>query len=241
MTLHPIIGRSLRILLGLLLVPIAVGATQAFLDELERSGVGARPFFLGLAIYLFIHLVIYKAKWLYDASHAVLSRVAGFLFGGKVVAMGTGGGQGGEKEKSSKGKKGGKEIGPGSGGADGGSPLVALSPFLVPMYVILLAVAVGVVGMWHDLGRWSPALCGLVGALLTFHWLMTLETIQQRKETIASAGYVLTVVLTYTISLSITAVMLPLVVRTFAFPAYLTSAADAGRALYAALAHQLFL
>ncbi len=237
---HPIVGRSLRILLGLLLVPIALGATQAFQDELERSGVGARPFMRGLTIYLFIHLVIYKAKWLFDASHAVLSRVAGFVFGGKVVAMGTGGGAGGEKEKGGKSKKGGKEGGQG-GGTGGGSPLVALSPFLVPTYVMLLAIAVGVVGMWHDLGRWSPVLCGLVGALLAFHWLMTLETIQQRKETIASAGYVLTVVLTYVISLSITAVALPLVVRAFAFPAYLASAYDASRAVYAALTHQLFL
>lgn len=225
MTLPPIVGKTLKILLGVLLVPVALGAAQAFLDELDRSGVGTRPFFLGCAIYLFIHLVIYKVPWLYAASHAVLSRIAGFFFGGKVVAMGGGGGEQGEGK---------------GGGSDGGRPLAVLSPYLVPTYVILLIGGLAVAGAWHDLAPWHRAIAGAVGAMLTFHWIMTLETIQQKTETIASAGYTLSVVLIFLVSLSLTAVLLPLAVRDFNGLAYLASAYDASRALYAAVFHQLF-
>ncbi len=236
MKLPLIVGKSLKILLGVVLIPIAVGATQAFLAELNHSGAGARSFLTGLAVYLFIHLVVYKVKWLYDIGHAVLSRLASFCFGGKVVAMGAGGG-GGDKP-SGKGQKNAKGGEP--GGADGGSPLVALSPCLVPVYVILAAVAIAAAGWWRDLGRWNQAWAGVLGALLTFHWMMTLETIQQRKETIASAGYVLSVVLIYLSSLSLTAAVLPWVVRSFDGLAYVASTYDASRALYVAVFHQLF-
>ena len=232
MKLPTIIGKTLKVLLGVLLVPIAIGSAQAFLDELDRSGVGTRPFFLGCAIYLFIHLVIYKVTWLYAASHAVLSRIAGFFFGGKVVAMGGGGGDKGPAKEQGDGKSG--------GSSDGGRPLAVLSPYLVPTYVILLTGGLAIAGMWHDLGGWQRAIAGTVGAMLTFHWIMTLETIQQRKETIASAGYVLSVVLIFLVSLSLTAVLLPLAVRGFNGLAYLASAYDASRALYVAVFHQLF-
>ena len=237
MKLPPVVGKTFRILVGLLLVPAAIGAMQGFLAELERSGAGARPFMLGLAGYLFFHLVIYKASWLYGASHACLSRVSAVLFGGK-VAVGENAESAAPSKKSRKADK--PDTKTGRRSSDGGSTLVALSPLLVPTYALLAAAGVGLAGWWWDVGRWQAWSLGAISALLTFHWLMTLELIQEEQENIASAGYTLTVVLVYVISLTLTAAALPLAVRDFSMPTFLSSSCEAAKTLYVAIIRQLF-
>ena len=114
----------LKLVIGVLSIPIAVGATYALYRNMlfVRTLAGSLSFFLwGVAAYATLHLLFYKPTYLYVLGHEAVHAGTAWLFGGKV--------------KSFKVSKEG-----GSVGTDKSNAVIELSPYFMPIYAIIVAL-----------------------------------------------------------------------------------------------------
>ena len=219
------------------LIPLAVGLLQGITQGLtvaSASGSTALDWlWWGFVTYVGIHLLLYRPAAIFRASHTLFSVLAVWLFGGQVASVESAGGGTG-KGKGDKGGKGAK------GGAQG-STLVAFSPYVIPLYAMLVAA-----GGWA-LRRWLPPryvdgpAAWLVGIAIAFQWLMTAEELQQQRERWHVETYLLAIGLVFVVTLLIGGACLPWAVPEFSFVPALSDGLTRAQAIYAALIQRLFL
>jgi len=224
------LGRLVKALIGAALVPPVIGLARGISHQLEPLPAGGRSFaewgLIGTAGYLGLHLLFYKPATLFQAQHQLLSRLSAWLFGGQVATVAPKG-----ERKSSKVKS----------PSEGGSTLLVLSAYLVPLYSVLVCLASWVLHRWWGLG-WLDAGTGvLIGASLTMHWVMTADDLQQRRERFPFDVYLPALGLIGLISLLIVGGCLPLAAPGFSVPGMLAEALAQAGAIYAAVFRALFL
>ncbi len=200
-----VFGRSLKIMIVFLLLPLPIGVLAGLLQQLEAiqiDGVAAKAWvqwgFLG---YVGFHIILYRPAALFRAMHWIFSTLAAWLFGGQVSTTEEAGVATADSKR--KNKRGAKESGSGGGQ---GSPLVVFSPYVVPMSVVLVC-ALG----WLA-ARFSPEeyrqvidapLAVLLGISMAFHWLMTADELQPQREQWHLETYLLAVILIFLLTLVI--------------------------------------
>ena len=229
------LARGLKAAVVAVLVPTAIGLLMGILGELDRMTLAGGTFrewiATGFATYVGLHLLLYRPVTLFRASHRLFSALAVWLFGGQVASVQAGVG-GKAKGKSSKRE-----------GADAGaqgSTLVAFSPYVVPLSVVLMC-AVG--WLLQRTAWWSwldgPVSFG-VGVAIAFHWVMTADELQQQRSRWHVETYLLALALVFMLTMVIAAACLPGAVPEFSFIDALANGLSAAQEILTTLVQRLF-
>ena len=236
-----LLARLLKIVVVSLLLPVVVGLLGGVLEQLARCGAGAeadvRTWILrGGAVYVGLHVLLYKPVPWFAASRAMFTTLAVWLFGGQIASVEKGAAS---KADGGKSKKGSKEKGSGSAGS-GSTTLVAFSPYVVPLWTVVVcliawAASHVVSRRWIDV----PAAL-LLGASMAFHWLMTADELQQQRSRWPIETYLLALALIFVLTLFIAAACVPLAMPEFSFVQALSAGLSRAQAIYAAVWQQLF-
>ena len=232
-SLTKVVSRLLKILVLVLLVPVVLGLMRGILEQLEFTSLtGGRTFRTwlewGVMSYVWTHLLLYRPTAIFRVSHRLFSLLAVWLFGGQVTSVQqSGGGKGGGK---------GATGDPGSHG----STLVAFSPYVVPLYTVLVCAAGWALGRWVGRAYVDGPVGFLIGATIAFHWLMSADDLQQQRERWYVETYLLAIGLVFALTLIIGGACLPWAIPEFSFLRALADGLANAQAIYASLIERLF-
>ena len=227
------LARVVKWVMVAVLIPVAVGLFQGVLQQLETlSGSGAlyRTWVeRGFLTYVWLHLLLYRPVALFRSSHRVFSVLAMWLFGGQVASVEqTGSG----KTKTGKGEGGERPI--------ANSPLVAFSPYVVPLATILVCLVGWLLSRWWEQASVDGPISFLIGVTMAFHWIMTADDLQSQRARWHVETYLLALGLVFILTLLIASACLPLVVEDFSFVHALSSGLEQTQAIYTTLVQHLF-
>jgi len=231
-----VVGRLLKVAMVVIVVPLAVALLLSLLDQLNvpsaSGGATFREWVLrGAWTYIGIHLLLYRPVRLFRISHRLFSTLAVWLFGGQVASVEQGAGKGG-KGKESKGGKG--------EAAAQGSTLVAFSPYVIPLYTVLVCAAGWALGRSLDRALVDGPVSFLLGMTLAFHWLMTADQLQQQRDQWHVETYGLAIGLVFVLTLIVGGACVPWAVPEVSFVRALADALARAQAIYSAIIRQLF-
>ena len=229
------LARVIKGVMVALLVPLAIGLLLGILEQLTLVGLGghtARQWIeWGFLTYIGIHLLLYRPVPVFQASHRLFASLAVWLFGGQVASV-EGGGGGGSKGKGSKGGKG--------AAASQGSPLVAFSPYVIPLYLMLVCGMAWLLERWVDHTLLDGAVAFLIGATIAFHWVMTADDLQSQRERWYLETYLLAIGLVFIVTLLLGGACLPWAVPDFSFVRALSDGLSKTQEIYTTLIQRLF-
>lgn len=232
------LGRLLKAVIACATIPLIIGLAGALIQQADAVPAGPRSvgqwFRIGCWIYLGIHLLFYQPKALFQFQHGLLSRMATWLFGGQVATVepDTGKGKGKTKSRAAKSDSSGKPE---------GSTLVAVSPYLVPFYSVLVCGLAWLIRRWTQHWWVDAGAALLLGGSVMLHWVMTADDLREDRERFPLTTYVLTIGLIGVLTLGLISLVLPLVAPGVSPAELLTDAWARTRAIYASLVQTLFL
>jgi len=227
-------GRFIKAVMVLVVLPLAIGlltSIQGQLALIAAAGATFREWLeWGFLTYVGIHVLLFRPGALFRVSRQLLSAMAVWLFGGQVTSV--------EEPKT-----GAKSSGAGKGGAEAaaqGSTLVAFSPYVVPVYTVLVCLISWAVRQWGPQRADGPT-AFLIGLTVAFHWLMTADELQQSRKRWHLEMYLLALGLVFLMTLLIVAACLPLAVPEVSFVSTLAEGLATARGLYGSILQRLFL
>ena len=225
------LARVVKCVMVAVLIPLAIGLLQGALDELDvMSATGSATYRQwvgwGFMTYVWVHLLLYRPAALFRVSHRMFSILAVWLFGGQVRSVEGAGGSKGKGTKSD---------------AAQGSTLVAFSPYVIPLYAILIAAAGWLARRWLSRTLVDGPVSFLLGAAMAFHWLMTADDLQQQRERWHVETYLLAIGLVFVVTLLVGGACLPWAIPEFSFVRALAESFANAQGIYTALVQRLFL
>ncbi len=232
------LSRLIKVSVVALIVPLIIGLLQSVLEALELKTGSGRTYrelvTWGFMTYVGMHVLLYRPTGLFRISHRLFSVLAVWLFGGQVASV--------EAKRAGKGNRDKSDAGGGGEARTSGegSTLVAFSPYVIPLYVILASLVALLVRHRVDLGWVDDATGFLLGFLMAFHWLMTADDLQQQRDRWHIETYLLAISLVFVLTLLIGGACLPWAVQGFSFVAVLSDGLSRTQAIYAMLVHHLF-
>ncbi len=171
---YPRVRKFIKMLAGLLLLPLCWGGASALWRILKASG-GADalwvPLVAGAVCWAVVYLLLPRPMWLYVAGHELTHVVWVWLFGGRVRQV---------KVTS----KGGHVV------VSKTNFLIALAPYFFPFYGAVVAVGgllARLVWPWNRLEVWFLL---LLGAAYAFHVTLTGHVLKTRQSDITEHGYI---------------------------------------------------
>lgn len=172
--------RLSRWFLALALLPClwaVLHQTGLLLPSLLKEGARAWWLYLaGILSYLLFERLLTKPMWLYVFGHEMTHALTGILSGAKVHAF---------KAKSSGG-----EVRLSKSNA-----FVALSPYIVPIYLLGVVLIYTVTRRWWNPPQLLPVFQFLLGSALAFHISLTISAIHRRQPDLKVLGFFLSGVL----------------------------------------------
>jgi len=175
-----------KTLIGLLLVPIAVGAAKAFYSSVSGISVFSGVLNLlerGVLVYLIFHVFFFRPVYLYVLGHECVHVLATWLCGGRVVSF---------------------NVTPSGGNVVTSKTnfFIELSPYFVPFYTILLGVIYLVLRtIDQSIPHMSLVFIFLIGVTLTFHFVMTAEALKLQQPDIMKSGLLFSLVIIFVFNL----------------------------------------
>jgi len=171
--------KSVRALVGLLLLPVCYGVLRSlWLLALEFKQVpeGSFYFLMGFAGYLVFQWVFFKPMRTYVFGHELTHAMAAWVTGGEVHHI----------QVSKRG---------GSVTVSKPNLFVALAPYMVPFYSLILMGMFFLVNFFHPLDRYWVYFLGALGASLGFHAALTVYALKQGQPDLKAGGKFLSGVL----------------------------------------------
>ena len=227
------LGRIVKSVMVAVLIPLAIGLLDGVLRQLEimtASGATFRQWIgWGFATYVGLHVLLYRPVALFRVSHRLFSVIAVWLFGGQVASVGE---SGGGKGKAKAGK---------ADAVAEGSPLVAFSPYVIPLYLILVCAGSLLLRQWIDRSFVDGPASFLIGFLIAFHWLMTAEDLQRQRDRWHVETYLLAIGLVFVLTLLLGGTCLSWAVPEFSFARALADGLSRTHAIYVAIIQRMFL
>lgn len=217
--------RIFKALIGILLLPVAVATSLAFSGQLSqvKSFEGLPGYFLkGVAIYLIMHLVLYKPNYFYVLGHEIAHAIATFICGGQVSAFRISARGGGVLTTKS-------------------NFFIALFPYFFPTYTLFIWLSYFLVSLFRDIAVYSPHLLFLIGFSLTLHLVMTIETMKVKQSDILKSGYLFSVSLIYVLNVILVSLILSVIFGDFSFSSFFHLVVDESANSYYAIYEYLFL
>ena len=220
-----------------IVLPLAIGLLQSLLEQLERVSLSGGTFRQwvgwGFMTYVGVHVLLFRPSGLFRISHRVFSSLAIWLFGGQVATV--------EEPKGGKAAgKGAAKSGP-SDPASQGSTLVAFSPYVVPVYPILVCAVGWLLARWWDRMFLDGPVAFAVGVTMAFHWLMTADDLQQQRRRWHLETYLLALSLVFVLTLLLGAACLPWAVPELSFVDTLGVGFSRTHTIYRTIIQRLFL
>lgn len=166
--------KLLKMVTGILLVPLCIGAASALwrmLPAMGRADTVWIPLAAGAAAWVLVYVLFPRPMWLYVAGHELTHALWAFCFGGRVrdIQVRAEGGH----VKTSK-----------------TNFVIALAPYFFPFYVVLVVVLfllARLVWPWERLELWFLA---FLGAAYAFHLTLTAHALKTRQSDITEHGYI---------------------------------------------------
>ncbi len=162
-----------KLILGIALLPLCVGATQALIrvaQTAEDATVVWVPMLAGAACWVIIFAMLPKPMWIYVLGHESTHALWTWLSGGRVKRM----------KVSSRG---------GHVAVTKTNFVITLAPYFFPLYAALVFVvfAAGDVAWgWRRFAVWFHL---LIGATYAFHVTLTWHVLKTRQSDLTSEGY----------------------------------------------------
>jgi len=184
-----------KLLLGILLLPVCLGTAQALGKLLFASGGMDRfwwPFLAGAACWVTIFLLLPKPMLIYVFGHELTHAVWTWLFGGQV-------------KRFKAASEGGHVV------TTKNNFLIALAPYFFPVYAILL-VLIFFTGdlLWNWRRAYLVWFHLLLGAAYAFHVTLTYEILKTRQTDITSQGRLFSAVVIFLGNAVILIIAIPL-------------------------------
>lgn len=176
------LSKLFKTLLGVLLLPLAIGAAQAFYVQMSNislfSGI-LRVIERGVLAYFALHLMVIRPVYLYVLGHECVHVLATWICGGHVVSF---------------------NVSPSGGNVVTSKTnfFIELSPYFVPLYTIFIGAAyVAARSMGMRIPHMSFIFLFLVGFSLAFHFVMTSEALRLKQPDIARSGLLFSFVIIF--------------------------------------------
>ena len=175
-------SKFFRTILGILLIPLAIGVAKAFYVQIGNLSVVSHTLHIlerGMLLYFAFHIVVARPAYLYVLAHEFVHVIATWLCGGHVVAF---------------------NVTPSGGNVVTSKTnfFIELSPYFVPLYTLLMGPIYLVM---RSMGQESPTISAvfvfLVGVTLAFHFAMTSEVLRLQQSDITKSGIILSFVLIF--------------------------------------------
>jgi len=235
-------GRLVKAVMVAVLFPAVLGLLLGVLAQLEtivlNTGETARHWVAtGFLSYVGIHLLLYRPVPLFRVGHRLFSWLAVWLFGGQVASV-----ESPEGKTNGAGKKSAKPspAAPAPQPAEG-STLVAFSPYVIPLYTLLVCLAGALINHWSNRVPWEDPLAFCAGATIAFHWIMTADDLQQQRSRWHLETYLLAIGLVFLMTVVIVSACLPGAVPGFSPFEALSDGLARGKMLYSAMIQSVFL
>lgn len=169
--------KLIKALVAPLLWPAFGGGVIFAMEILQRvdparvSWIPLMVFALGISAWFLIHLLFPRPAWLYVFGHEATHALAVLLSGGRVEGFHVSG-------------RGGHVV------ADRLSAFIALSPYVVPFYPLVLGVGWAVVlAVWPGTEAWTIVFLPLWGMSWGFHLAFTASLLKTAQQDFESQGY----------------------------------------------------
>ena len=219
------LAKVVRYLSGILLIPAYIGYSISFYDQLiapRRVGEPEIALLLGITAYLAIHVLFGAPTRAYVFGHELTHATATWVSGGEVKGM---------KVSSKKGSVTTNKI----------TGFIALAPYFIPTYSIVVALAYGIVGLFTDVRPWIHWFLFGLGMSLAFHIVFTIEALKRKQPDLEVLGPLLSMGLIYWANIVLVMGVMSLVIPEVRFIPYLTGGFHRSIDLYRAIFAQLFL
>lgn len=165
-------------LFGLLLLPLAFGLTSALFELLVQQQVDSGSqralgaFLAGALLHLLAFLLMPKPFRSYVLAHELSHLIAAWLSGERAGKL---------------------KVGRDGGSVEVGNATlwIALAPYILPFYTLLLLLGTALAGLWLDLDtwmRWFPALLGFTWSYHLCYTLLALSLGQSDLEDMGPLG-----------------------------------------------------
>lgn len=194
--------KYLRLIMAFLLLPVTAAVAWSFFDLLLKLGASVStvslPFWLGLAGYFLFQVIFFRPIRTYVFGHELTHALMGLLSGARLKGF-----------KVS---------------AAGGSVVltkstvwIALAPYFIPIYTLLLVAAYRVAGHFWPLEPYYPYFLFAAGFTLSFHFSLTHFAVAQGQSDLKQFGVFFSGVIIILISCLLMAGLLKLI-----FPQYVS-------------------
>ncbi len=194
-------GKTVKNIVALLFIPIVIGSTRAFFQNIGNLGLFNANLYLlisGFFAYPVFHIVFFKPMYIYALGHEMVHVAATWLCGGKVLSFNV----------SDKG---------GSVTSSKNNLFITLSPYFVPIHAIVLFIAFWVARQFIDMSGFAREFVFLVGFTISFHIFMTIEVMKIEQPDLLRAGYLFSVFFIYVANVFVATLVLDIIFRDIAF------------------------
>lgn len=221
----PMVKRLVKISAGILLLPVAAAASISFyrqLGQINQLSKNQTTFLLGAVVYLIVHVLLFKPKYIYVLGHELTHAIATWILGGRVLRF----------RASSKG---------GSLQTTKYNFFVGLAPYMFPIYTVFLCGLYFLIDLFYELANLAGYFIFLIGASLAFHIVLTVEFLKAGQSDVSKSGILFSLCLIYIVNLGIIGFFLGLLFPDFSFIIFCQSGIAIAADIYNAIFTQVFL
>ncbi|MBU1083740.1 MAG: hypothetical protein KKG84_01475 [Candidatus Omnitrophica bacterium] len=164
-----------RTLIGLLILPVAIGTAKAFgsaISDISFLNGVLHLLERGVLIYVLFHVLVLRPVYIYVLAHEFVHVIATWICGGKIVSF---------------------NVRPSGGNVVTSKTnlFIELSPYFVPLYTIIVGMIFAVI---RATGKgpvfMSEILLFLIGITLALHLVMTAEALRVQQPDIMKSGII---------------------------------------------------
>ncbi len=220
-------AEALKSIIGLLLLPVVVSISITFYRQFGNFAspwtVGQQYFMMGVAVYCFIHLLVFRPSYIYVLGHESVHALATWISLGQVKSF---------KVNSATG----------SVMTSKNNIFISLTPYFVPFYSILLAIVVYIA---NNVFLSTPLpykyFLFFLGFTLSFHIIMTIDALKTKQPDLVKAGYLSSGIIIYVINVIVIAGILGLMTNGFSFTEFMSDTWNLTAEIYKKIYAQLFM
>jgi hypothetical protein len=152
---------------------VLVRELRAMISVVAAGGYRAWWLYVaGAAAYLVAERLLARPMWIYVVGHELTHAVSGVLSGAKIYSL-KAGSKGGEVQLSKS------------------NAFIALSPYVVPFYAVLVVVLYAAARKWWNGPYVQPLFEVALGASLAFHFSHTVSALHSKQSDLHVVGFVL--------------------------------------------------
>jgi hypothetical protein len=170
-----------KLIVGILLLPICVGTAKSVWNALAQAGPMTQvwmPFLAGAACWVVVFLLLPKPMWIYVFGHELTHAVWTWAFGGSV-------------KRFKAGSSGGHVL------TTKNNFIIALAPYFFPFYAVVVVVVFLIGELLANWRVYLPWFHLLLGAAYAFHVTLTIEILKTRQTDITSQGWLFSAVIIF--------------------------------------------